>query len=534
MAEKSHKILVVDDEPDLEQLMLQRMRREIRRGRYEFVFAGDGEEALQCLKAHPDIDVILSDINMPRMTGLELLEKVTGMNIDVHTVMVSAYGDIKNIRTAMNHGAFDFVIKPVDFEDLRVTLDRTISNLDVWREAVHSRNQLTKLKHDLRLAYTMQQSILPSKFPSSPHFHVYGNMKPAQDVGGDFYDITTLPDGRLAVAVADVSGKGVPAALFMMSSCTMLRGATISTDDPAEVLSVANDVLYQTNESTMFVTVFFAVYNPISGRLHYANGGHNHPVVIHADGTATVLPKVQGVALGVVQNFEYGSHDVILEPGDTVVLYTDGVTEAENAAAEQFEMERLCGLFANASPNSAEDTVTEVFRAVEEFAGDAPQFDDITCLVLHRRAAAADERRLSLTMPPELEEMKRVDAAIAEFGKTEGWTSELEFQIKLVFEEVVINVVNYGFETRDGNAGAAPEVGIDIDSKIDAVRMVIRDNGRAFDPLTQAPEPDTESEIPDRPIGGLGIYLVRELMDEVEYRREGDWNCLTMSKRRNG
>ena len=494
MTKQSHKILVVDDEPDLEQLMLQRMRREIRRGRYEFVFAGNGEEALDRLREHPDIDVVLSDINMPKMNGLELLEKVSGQDdLDVRTVMVSAYGDLKNIRTAMNHGAFDFVTKPVDFNDLRVTLERTLSHLDIWREAMRSRDRLATLQRDLNLASKMQQSILPTEFPGGPKFRVSGNMKAAQEVGGDFYDVTGLPDGRLAMAVADVSGKGVPAALFMMSSCTLLRGATIGSDDPAEVLRSTNSALYETNESTMFVTVFFAVFNPTNGHLHYANGGHNHPVVYHADGSFDVLSGTRGVALGVVEDFEYESGELMLAPEDTLMLYTDGVTEAENAAAEQFGEERLCALFAERPPDSAEYAVAEVFRSVAEFAGAAPQFDDITCLALYRHAAGSS-RRLSLKMPPELKEMQRIDAEIETFGKAEGWSSELEFQIKLVFEEVVINVVNYGFEQR----GDGPEVDIDISSDAEFVRMVIRDNGRAFDPLTEAPEPDTDSAVPDR------------------------------------
>ena len=529
MTKQSHKILVVDDEPDLEQLMLQRMRREIRRGRYEFVFAGNGEEALERLREHPDIDVVLSDINMPKMNGLELLEKLSELDLDTRSVMVSAYGDIKNIRTAMNHGAFDFVIKPVDFGDLRTTLERTLSNLDVWRDAMRSRDRLATLQHELGLASKMQQSILPLEFPGNPDFRVFGNMKPAQEVGGDFYDVTSLPDGRLAVAVAVVSGKGVPAALFMMSSCTLLRGATIGSDDPGEVLRATNNALYETNESSMFVTVFFAVYNPADGHLHYANGGHNHPVVYHADGSHDVLPGTRGVALGVAEDFEYESAELTLAPEDTLMLYTDGVTEAENAAAEQFGEERLYALFAERPPDSAERAVAEVFRSVAEFAGDAPQFDDITCLALHRHAAGSS-RRLALKMPPELGEMPRIDAEIQAFGKAEGWPAELEYQIKLAFEEVVINVVNYGFKTRVEDS----EIDIEILSNAEEVRMVIRDNGRAFDPLTEAPEPDLESEIPDRPIGGLGIYLVCKLMDTVEYRREDDWNCLFIGKRRSG
>ena len=158
-----YKILVVDDEPDLEPLMLQRMRRQIRGGRYQFVFAGNGVEALQRLNEDASIDMVLSDINMPQMDGLTLLDQIPEVSPNIRAVIISAYGDMKNIRTAMNRGAFDFVTKPVDFEDLQVTIDRTLRHLDEWREAVSSHDKLVALENELDIASKIQQSILPGR-----------------------------------------------------------------------------------------------------------------------------------------------------------------------------------------------------------------------------------------------------------------------------------------------------------------------------------------------------------------------------------
>ena len=156
-----HTILVVDDEPDLEALVRQRMRREIRRGVYQFEFAGNGEEALEVLKRNSAVDIVLTDINMPRMDGLELLSRMSDLEQELRSVVVSAYGDMKNIRQAMNLGAFDFVVKLVDFNDLRVTIDRTIKNLVSWRDAMDARNRLVSIENELGVAKSMQQSILP-------------------------------------------------------------------------------------------------------------------------------------------------------------------------------------------------------------------------------------------------------------------------------------------------------------------------------------------------------------------------------------
>ena len=384
LQERTYKILVVDDEPDLQPLMLQRMRRDIRSGHYEFTFAGNGVEALERLNEDDSIDMVLSDINMPQMDGLTLLSQIPAVHPNIRSVIISAYGDMKNIRTAMNRGAFDFVTKPLDFDDLRLTIDRTLRHLTEWRAALSSRDKLVALQNELDVASRMQQSILPTQFPQGSEFQMFGNMEPARNVGGDFFDVMHLDNGKIGIGIADVSGKGVPAALFMMSTRTLLKGAAIGSRGPGEVLREVNDLLHEDNEAFMFVTVLYAVYNPETREFTYASGGHDAPLVVHADGSSTLLPLTEGVALGVAPDIHFLQNTVALAPGDTVVLYTDGVTEAMNGTNEQFGVEGMREVFAAAPPTDAHDANGAVFDAVHTFAGDTPQSDDITCITLRR------------------------------------------------------------------------------------------------------------------------------------------------------
>ena len=386
MKERPRKILVVDDEPDLERLMRQRMRREVRAGQYEFSFARDGFEALERLHEDREIEMVLSDINMPGMDGLTLLDQIPNVDPNIRAVIVSAYGDMQNIRTAMNRGAFDFVTKPIDFNDLKVTIDKTLSHLALLRDALETRDRLVALQNELDVASRMQQSILPTVFPKTPGYQVFGNMEPAREVGGDFFDVINLEGGRIGLTIADVSGKGVPAALFMMSSRTLMKGSAIGVPEPGNVLEEVNNLLEADNEAAMFVTLFYAVLDPETGTLLYANGGHNPPLVVHAGGASAVLPMTGGVALGVMSGLAYRQDVATLQPGDIAILYTDGVTEAMNARDEEFGLDRLQAVFAERQPDNAREVSLAVFEAVHAFAGTTPQSDDITCLIVVREA----------------------------------------------------------------------------------------------------------------------------------------------------
>ena len=382
-------ILVVDDEPDLVPLIKQRMRPQIRSREFAFLFASDGVEALEILSADDHIELVITDINMPRMDGLTLLKNLADIRPDVKALVISAYGDMRNIRTAMNMGAFDFLMKPVDFEDFKLTIRRTQAYIKQWKEARDTRDELVVMRSELDRASEVQRSILPVTFPSHRKFDIAGDVKSAQVVSGDFIDLILLDtvstkSGQVGLLVADVSGKGVPAALFMMHSRTLLKSAAIGQNAPGKVLSEVNAHLVEGNQSFMFVSVLYVVYDYDSGVLTYANGGHCNPVIVHSDGSCTELQDTDGIVLGLAENFTFAERQAAMEPGESLILFSDGVLEARSPEEEEFGMERLKSLFAEAPPDSAAQVCERIRGAVDEFTGNTPQYDDITYLVLHR------------------------------------------------------------------------------------------------------------------------------------------------------
>ncbi len=380
------RLLVVDDEEDLELLVRQKFRRRIRRGELDFVFAHNGKEALEKLAEHPDIHLVLSDINMPVMDGLTLLSQLEDTRPEVRAVIISAYGDMKNIRTAMNRGAFDFVTKPIDFNDLEITIEKTLKHLQTLESALESRDRLVALTRELDVAKQMQMSILPRHALSSETHAIEPLMIPAREIGGDFYDFFSLDDNLIGLVIADVSGKGIPAALFTTVTRSLLKSIARNAPSPARCLSEVNDLLAEDNEGCVFVTLFYGVLDLRSGLLRYCNGGHNPPRLLRADARVEVVPPTGNLVLGVVAGHEYRDAEIQLDPGDALFLYTDGITEAENAGQEEFGEARLDQTLAGLNEAPAGDIVKTVVDAVQTFAGDAPQSDDITCVAARLNA----------------------------------------------------------------------------------------------------------------------------------------------------
>ena len=249
---------------------------------------------------------------------------------------------------------------------------------------MESRDRLAELQYELNLASRMQQAILPTTFPSGTEHDVHGSMTPAHEVSGDFFDVIQLEHGRIGLAIADVSGKGVPAALFMMSSRTLLKGAAIGLESPGSVLQEVNNLLHRDNENTMFITLLYAIYDPRDGSITYANGGHCPPMLVMPNGECRELPSTRGIALGLTPNREYREMRVEIPPGATVVMYTDGVSEAMNANGEEFGEERLERVLTSQPPQEAADTNQRIIGAIHDFTLGERQSDDITCLTLHR------------------------------------------------------------------------------------------------------------------------------------------------------
>ena len=384
------KILSVDDELDLEVLISQYFRRKIRKGEYEFFFAHNGIEALQMLLKEPEINIILSDINMPEMDGLTLLTKINEMHNPARKcIMVSAYGDMGNIRKAMNNGAFDFATKPIDLDDLQLTIDKAVEQIEFVKKSQAEHSELQGIHSDLELSSLIQQAILPRKFPPYPDFEekvdIFATMKAAKEIGGDFYDVFKVDDRHLGFVIADVSGKGIPAALFMAVSRTVIRTKGIGCLDSEEVIGQANRMLSEDSVNSMFVTVFYGIINVETGVVEYVNAGHNPPYLVRADGTWERLPKADNLVVGVMEETPYHKHHIQLNPGDGLVLYTDGVTEAFDADANEYKEERLEALLPSFKGKNCEEICQAIYEDVKVFTKEAPQSDDITTVVLKRK-----------------------------------------------------------------------------------------------------------------------------------------------------
>lgn len=384
------KILSVDDEEEIEFLMKQYFRRKIRSGEYEFFFANTGVEGLAVLNEHPDIDIILCDINMPEMDGLTMLAKVNEMqNPAQRVIMVSAYGDMENIRLAMNDGAFDFATKPIDMDDLARTIEKAIRQIDFVHESQKEHKKLEGLEKDLAAANQIQQFILPREFPPFPEdcdkFDIWASMEAAKDIGGDFYDFFRIDDDRIALVIADVCGKGIPAALFMAVSRTVIRSNGMQCDSAWECIEKSNRLLVSASVNYMFVTVFYAIYNTKTGLVTYCNAGHNLPFLLRADGSTQELPMPKNMMVGAFDFADFKEDTLQLDHGDTLVMFTDGVTEAMDPSFKVYGEERLNALLNGLAGKSSQEIIEAIKADITEHVDGAEQSDDITMLVLKRK-----------------------------------------------------------------------------------------------------------------------------------------------------
>jgi sigma-B regulation protein RsbU (phosphoserine phosphatase) len=379
------KLLVVDDEPDLESLIRQRFRKKIRNAEFEFVFARNGVDALEKLDSDGEIDIVLTDINMPEMDGLTLLTRISELESPRKAIIVSAYGDMENIRTAMNRGAFDFLTKPIDFKDLEITIEKTTRELQATKEAAIARDRLHTVQQELEVATRIQRSIVPSTFPPFPErteFEIYAKMIPARAVGGDFYDFFLIDENRLGVVIGDVAGKGIPAAIIMAVSRTLVKATALQGFRAADCLRQVNRLLCADYSAGLFVTLFYAILDTATGSTDYCIAGHQPPYVLRASGEVAPLEHPGGLVLGVSSQGEYHGGEVDLAPGDSLFLYTDGVSEAMDGERNLFSETRLQAALKHFSTEATDALVRKIVSQVREFCDGQPQTDDIAVLAL--------------------------------------------------------------------------------------------------------------------------------------------------------
>ena len=384
-------ILVVDDEVDVEPMVRQRYRREIRAGRITLFFAHDGLHALEMMDRTPDIALVITDIKMPRMDGLTLLERLADRtDLMAKTIIVSAYGDIANIRAGMNRGAFDFVTKPISFEDLDLTIKRALDKGRMERLARDAHLRVLEVQKEFEWARRVQKGILPRPWPKGGPEDLFGFMRAAQEVAGDSYDFIPIDDDHVGFAVADVAGKGIAAAMMASITHALLRALASDFPDPAECIAKLNRLLTAHNPEMLFVTLLFCVLNRRTGVVSMANAGHPWPLRLDADGVVTTLSGRTGIPVGIKETATWSSTTVTLNPGERLFLYSDGLTETTNAAGDLFGAERIIQRLQALAQEETGVLMRQLIAEIDEFRGDKPVLDDMTCLIMNWRGAGAD------------------------------------------------------------------------------------------------------------------------------------------------
>ena len=422
-----------------------------------------------------------------------------------------------------------------EIENLYHTLSDMEKDLNTYEEDLtRAVQEKERISMELNLAQHIQADMLPNVFPPFPDredFDIYASMIPAKEVGGDFYDYFLIDDDHLCLVMADVSGKGVPAALFMMASMILLKTTAMSGLDPAEIITRVNKQICSNNSQEMFVTVWLGILELSTGKLTAANAGHEYPVIRQGSGSYELYKDVHGFVVGGLDDMDYDDYEVQLEPGSGIFLYTDGVTEATDEEGKLFGTDRIVEALNSGESHAPYDALKRVSDAVHLFAGEAPQSDDITMLCFSYEAAASDGEKGKEKYVKEL----TLEATVPNIPKvTEFVDAELEaldcppkaqMQIDIAIDELFGNIAQYAYDPLTGPA----TVRVEVEEDPMAVIITFIDHGKPYDPLAEK-DPDITLSAEDREVGGLGVFLVKKTMDDVSYEYKNGQNILKVRK----
>ena len=408
-----------------------------------------------------------------------------------------------------------------EFASLSDDINSTVATLKRYIAEAAAR-----IDKELEYAKQIQLSALPTNFPEGEEYGIYAQMIAAKEVGGDFYDFYKLNDKTVAFLAADVSGKGIPAAMFMMTAKTIIKDLAESGMAVNDIFTKANEKLCENNESGMFVTAWMGILDLTTGQVQVANAGHNPPLLKRADGSFEYLKTRAGFVLAGMEGVRYRVGELTLNPGDRLFLYTDGVPEATNVENKLYGEDRLLAFMNQNACMEAEKLLPALKTNIDEFVGEAPQFDDITMLMFDYKPKKGGERMTNKTFPAKTENLNDVLGFVEETLETFECPMKTQIAICVALEEVFVNVARYAYPDSEGDMTL--HIGFDEQTRDVTFRMT--DKGVPFDPLKK-PDPDITLSAEEREIGGLGIFITKKTMDAVTYAYENGENILTMIKK---
>lgn len=406
-------------------------------------------------------------------------------------------------------------------------LENQRSQLEQMKKELAKAN--VRMSEELNIGHEIQMSMLPLIFPPYPdrrEFSVHADLYPAREVGGDFYDFHILDDDLFCFCVGDVSGKGVPAALFMAVTKTLIKSRSTDDFSPASILTHVNDELSFENKSCMFVTVFLGILNIKTGELIYANAGHNPPYIMTKSNGIQCLDKGHGVVLGATGNIAYKDYNAKLDSGDMIFVYTDGVTEAMNQEKKLFSEKRLAELLSSREYESTEDAIHSVNASVKKYQGHADQADDITVLAVEYigQPEGLTIEKVKFVLKNQPSEVNRAIECFDAFSQKHDLEEAVRRQVNTVLDELLHNILSYAYSDDKEH-----EIELKIELVGNRLTITVVDDGDPFNPFG-VETPDTSLSLDEREIGGMGIHLVRSLMDKVFYHRKTNRNVVTLVK----
>ena len=411
------------------------------------------------------------------------------------------------------------------FEDMQSSLSHYVEELQSTTASKAS------IESELKVASEIQMSMLPKQFPPYPErddIQIFGSLTPAKAVGGDLYDFF-IRDEKLFFCIGDVSGKGVPASLVMAVTRSLFRTIASHESMPERIVNQINETLSEQNASCMFVTLFVGVLDLPTGRLRYCNAGHDSPILV-GDGVG-LLPCDSNIPAGVMEGWKFTSQEILIYQQTTIFLYTDGLTEAEDINHGQFGEDRMLVLAKDVRKeerHAPESIIAEMTQAVRAFVGDAEQSDDLTMLAIqYTKKTRMESYKRRIVLPNDVQKVPELAQFVEEVCEAVGFDMATTMQLNLAMEEAVVNVMNYAYP-----AGTQGEIEIEALANDLRLKFVITDSGVPFDP-TAKEEVDTTLAAEERSIGGLGIHLIRQIMDSINYEHVNGQNILTLRKHLN-
>ena len=390
-------------------------------------------------------------------------------------------------------------------------------------------SQKASIERDLHIASRIQMGMLPKNFPTKDDrddVQLYASLTPAKDVGGDLFDFY-IRDEKLFFCIGDVSGKGVPASLVMAVTRSIFRTVSARESMPDRIVTTMNDAIVDMNDTNMFVTLFVGVLDLPTGRMRYCNAGHDAPLLVGA-GVGT-LRCDSNIPVGVMPSWKFTLQEAQIFTGTTIFLYTDGLTEAEDDTHAQFQIQRVIDVASESLAEQQQEPkqlISLMTDAVHKFVGDAEQSDDLTMMAIQYTKQQRNEKfHKRIVLPNDIQEVPRLSAFVDEVCEAMGFSPAVTMQMNLAIEEAVVNVMKYAYPS-----GTHGDVTIEALANDVRLKFTIIDSGTPFDPTVKE-DADTTLSVEERPIGGLGIYLVRQIMDSINYERIDNLNVLTLRKK---